>query len=193
MVEYFDIGYISNTHALKGEVKVRPYTDDSKRFGKLKKVLVDFNGNLVSYDIEQVRYQQDMVLLKLKTIDSIEQAEKLKNHYIKIPRSEAKSLEDGEYFIADLIGCKVYENELIGVLDDIFTAGAGDVYVIKRKGKKDLLLPALSSVIKNVDIEGRRIDVEIPRGLDDEVWCTYTFSWNVCSSRAKHNWKSWEE
>ena len=118
MVEYFDIGYISNTHALKGEVKVRPYTDDSKRFGKLKKVLVDFNGNLVSYDIEQVRYQQDMVLLKLKTIDSIEQAEKLKNHYIKIPRSEAKSLEDGEYFIADLIGCEVYENELIGVLDD---------------------------------------------------------------------------
>ena len=68
MVEYFDIGYISNTHALKGEVKVRPYTDDSKRFGKLKKVLVDFNGNLVSYDIEQVRYQQDMVLLNLKTI-----------------------------------------------------------------------------------------------------------------------------
>ena len=127
MVEYFDIGYISNTHALKGEVKVKPYTDDSKRFGKLKKVLVDFNGNLVSYDIEQVRYQQDMVLLKLKTIDSIEQAEKLKNHYIKIPRSEAKSLEDGEYFIADLIGCEVY---------DIFTAGAGDVYVIKRKGKK---------------------------------------------------------
>ena len=169
MVEYFDIGYISNTHALKGEVKVKPYTDDSKRFGKLKKVLVDFNGNLVSYDIEQVRYQQDMVLLKLKTIDSIEQAEKLKNHYIKIPRSEAKSLEDGEYFIADLIGCEVHENELLGVLDDIFTAGAGDVYVIKRKGKKDLLLPALSSVIKNVDIEGRRIDVEIPRGLDDEV------------------------
>ena len=136
MVEYFDIGYISNTHALKGEVKVKPYTDDSKRFRKLKKVLVDFNGNLVSYDIEQVRYQQDMVLLKLKTIDSIEQAEKLKNHYIKIPRSEAKSLEDGEYFIADLIGCEVYENELIGVLDDIFTAGAGDVYVIKEKAKK---------------------------------------------------------
>ena len=169
MVEYFDIGYISNTHALKGEVKVKPYTDDSKRFRKLKKVLVDFNGNLVSYDIEQVRYQQDMVLLKLKTIDSIEQAEKLKNHYIKIPRSEAKSLEDGEYFIADLIGCEVYENELIGVLDDIFTAGAGDVYVIKIRCKKELLLPALSSVIKNVDIVGRSIDVEIPRGLDDEV------------------------
>ncbi len=103
MVEYFDIGYISNTHALKGEIKVRPYTEDSKRFESLKTILIDFNGKLVSYDIEQVRYQKDIVLLKLKTIDSIEDAEKLKNHYIKIPRTEAKELEDGEYFIADLI------------------------------------------------------------------------------------------
>ena len=169
MVEYFDIGYISNTHALKGELKVRPYTDDVKRFESLKKILVDFKGELISYDIESVRYQKDIVLLKLKTVDSIEEAEKLKNHYIKIPRSEAKDLEEGEYFIADLIGCEVYQEELLGVLDDVFTAGAGDVYVIKRKGKKDLLLPALKSVVKNVDIVGRRIDVEIPRGLEDEV------------------------
>ena len=169
MVEYFDIGYISNTHALKGELKVRPYTDDVKRFEKLDKILIDFNGELISYDIEQVRYQKDIVLLKLKTIDSIEDAEKIKNHYIKIPRSAAKELEEGEYFIADLIGCEVYEGELIGILDDVFTAGAGDVYVIKRKGKKDLLLPALNSVIKNVDIVSKRIDVEVPRGLDDEV------------------------
>lgn len=182
MVEYFDIGYISNTHALKGELKVRPYTDDVKRFEKLKKILVDFKGELVSYDIQSVRYQKDIVLLKLKNVDSIEQAEKLKNHYIKIPRSDAKSLEEGEYFIADLIGCEVYTTELIGVLDDIFTAGAGDVYVVKRNGKKDLLLPALSSVIKKVDIASRRIDVEIPRGLEDEVWCAYSFSRDVCSS-----------
>ena len=169
MVEYFDIGYISNTHALRGEIKVRPYTEDAKRFESLKKVLVDFDGKLVPYEIEQVRYQKDIVLLKLKSIDSIEEAEKLKNHYIKIPRTEAKTLEDGEYFIADLIGCEVYENELIGVLDDVFTAGASDVYVIKRKGKKDLLLPALNSVIRNIDVANKRIDVEVPRGLDDEI------------------------
>lgn len=169
MVEYFEIGFISNTHALKGEIKVRPYTENPKRFEELKQILIDFDGNLVPYDIETVRYQKDVVLLKLKTIDSIEQAEKLKNHYIKIPRKEAKELEEGEYFIADLIGCEVYEKELIGILDDIFTAGAGDVYVIKRKGKKDLLLPGLDSVIKNVNLVSRRIDVEIPRGLEDEI------------------------
>lgn len=169
MVDYFEIGIISNTHALKGEIKVRPYTSSPKRFEELKQVLIDFNGNLIPYDIEKVRYQGDVVLLKLKTIDSIEEAEKLKNHYIKIPRNQAKELEEGEYFIADLIGCEVYENELIGILDDVFTAGASDVYVIKRKGKKDLLLPALESIIKNVDIVSKRIDVEIPRGLDDEI------------------------
>lgn len=170
MVDYFEIGFIANTHALRGELKVKPYTNTSKRFEEIKQILVDFNGELVPYDIENVRYQKDMVLLKLKTIDSIEQAEKLKNHYIKIPRSTAKELEEGEYFIADLIGSEVYENnELIGILDDIFTAGAGDVYVIKRKGKKDLLLPGLSSVIRNIDLDNKKIDVEIPGGLRDEV------------------------
>ena len=164
MVEYFEIGFISNTHALKGELKVKPYTENPKRFEELKQILVDFNGNLVSYDIEKVRYQGEMVLLKLKTIDSIEEAEKLKNHSIKIPRKAAKELEEDEYFIADLIGCEVY-----GILDDIFSAGAGDVYVIKRHGKKDLLLPALRSVILKIDIDNRRIDVEIPRGLEDDI------------------------
>lgn len=169
MVEYFEIGLITNTHALKGEVKVKPYTDNPKKFNELKQILIDFNGNLISYDIESVRYQNEIILLKLKTIDSIEEAEKLKNHYIKIPRSSAKELEEGEYFIADLIGCVVYAEDFIGILDDIFTAGAGDVYVIKRKGKKDLLLPGLKSVIKNIDLTNKRIDVEIPRGLDDEI------------------------
>ena len=86
-------------------------------------------------------------------------------------------LEEDEFFIADLIGCEVYQDELLGVVEDVFTAGASDVYVIKRKNKKDLLLPALADVIKkvlnniikNIDIVSKRIDVEIPRGLEDEV------------------------
>jgi hypothetical protein len=80
----------------------------------------------------------------------------------------AKELEEDEYFIADLIGCEVYQDELIGVVEDIFTAGASDVYVIKRKNKKDLLLPALADVIKKVDVENKKIYVEVPRGLEDD-------------------------
>ena len=168
MVEYFEIGHISNTHGLKGEVKVRPYTAKMKDYEKLKNILIDFNGNLKEYTIESVRYQKDVVLLKLKGIDIIEDAEKIKGKSIKIPREFAKELEEDEYFIADLIGCEVYQDELLGVVEDIFTAGASDVYVIKRKNKKDLLLPALADVIKKVDVENKKIFVEVPRGLEDD-------------------------
>ena len=170
MVEYFEIGHISNTHGLKGEMKVRPFTEDKKRYEELKKILINIKDEYKEYEIESVRYQKDIVLLKLKGVDDIDAAERLKNHYISIAREDAKNLQNNEYFIADLIGSEVFENEeLIGILDDVFTAGASDVYVIKRKGKKDLLLPALKSIIKNVDVENKRIDVEIPRGLEDEV------------------------
>lgn len=180
MVEYFEIGHISNTHGLKGEMKVRPFTESQKRYEELKKVLINIKDELKEYEIESVRYQKDVVLLKLKGVDDIDAAEKLKNHYISIPREDAKNLSDDEYFIADLIGSEVFENEdLIGTLDDVFTAGASDVYVVKRKGKKDLLLPALKSIIKKVDVKNKRIDVEIPRGLDDEIWFTYIISRNV--------------
>ena len=165
MVEYFEIGQITNTHGLKGELKVRTFTQSKKRFEELKSILVDFNGELIKYDIEKVRYQNEIVLLKLKGVDDIDEALKLKSNYIKIPRTDAKDTDEDEFFIADLIGCEVYENDLIGIVTDIFTAGASDVYVIKRKDQKDLLIPAIESVIKKIDVENKRIDVEIPRGL----------------------------
>lgn len=171
MVEYFEIGQVSNTHGLKGELKVRPYTENAKRFEKIKKVLIKKKENdFEEYEVQSVRYQKDVVLLKLKGIDDIDAAERLKSQSLIIPREAAKKLEEDEFFIADLIGCSVYEKEeKIGELVDIFTAGAADVYVIKREGKNDLLLPALKSIVKKIDVENQKIDVEIPRGLDDEV------------------------
>ena len=170
MVEYFEIGQISNTHGLKGEMKVRPFTEKNEDYAKLENILVDFNGTLKEYTVESVRYQKDVVLMKLKGVDDIEEAEKLKGHYIKIPRDSAKKINEDEYFIADLLGCEVYQDEtLLGVLDDVFTAGGSDVYVVKRKSKQDLLLPAISSVIKKVDVVNQEVFVEVPRGLEDEV------------------------
>lgn len=170
MVEYFEIGQISNTHGLKGEMKVRPFTEKNEDYAKLENILVDFNGTLKEYTVESVRYQKDVVLMKLKGVDDIEEAEKLKGHYIKIPRDSAKKINEDEYFIADLLGCEVYQDEtLLGVLDDVFTAGGSEVYVVKRKGKQDLLLPAISSVIKKVDVVNQKVFVEVPRGLEDEV------------------------
>ena len=96
MVEYFEIGQISNTHGLKGEMKVRPFTEKNEDCAKLKTILVDFNGTLKEYTVESVRYQKDVVLMKLKEINDIEDAEKLKGHYIKIPRDSAKKINEDE-------------------------------------------------------------------------------------------------
>ena len=167
MVEHFEIGLVSNTHGLKGEIKVRPYTESMKRFEELSKIYIESNNVKTEYEIEKVRYQKDVILLKLKGIDIIEDAEKLKNHIISIPREEGKTLSENEFFIADLIGCEVYESELIGTVVDVFSTGGSDVYVIKREKQNDLLLPAIASVIKNIDVKAKRIDVEIPRGLLD--------------------------
>jgi 16S rRNA processing protein RimM len=169
MIEFFEIGQITNTHGLKGELKVRSFSGDKERFEKLIKILIDVKNTFKEYEIESVRYQKDFILLKLKGIDDIDSAEKLKNCYIKMPRDKAENLSDDEFYIVDLIGSEVYDRKFIGILDDIFSAGGSDVYVIKREMKKDLLLPAIESVIKKIDIKGRKIFVEIPRGIDDEV------------------------
>jgi len=166
MVDYFEIGLINNTHALKGELKVRNYSNSQKRFEELKSILIKNGDEYVSYDIEKVRYQNDVVLLKLQGVDTIEQAETLKGKSIYIERKDAPKLNDDEYYVADLIGSKVYEGDtLLGELSDIFTAGAADVYVIKNKGKEDLLLPALKSVILETDVENKIIKVAVPEGL----------------------------
>ena len=99
MVEYFEIGLVSNTHGLKGEIKVRPYTESMKRFEELSKIYIESNNVKTEYEIEKVRYQKDVILLKLKGIDIIEDAEKLKNHIISIPREEGKTLSENEFFI----------------------------------------------------------------------------------------------
>ena len=167
MLEYLEIGQIVNTSGLKGVVKVNPFTDDITRFEKLKTVLLDKNGTLVEYEIEQVRYHKNMVMLKLKGIDDINQAEMLRNLYIKINRKDAVKLPKDSYFIVDLLGLEVYtvEGELLGTVNDIFPTGSNDVYVVKDEFGKQILIPALKTVIKDIDLESKKIIVELPEGL----------------------------
>ncbi len=166
MVDYFEIGHIDNTHALKGELKVKNYSNDRKRYEELKNILIDVHGKYEEYEIESVRYQKDIVLLKLKNVDTIEEAEKLKGLSIYIKREDAKKLDEDEHYIADLIGSEVYEEDtFLGTLSDIFSAGAADVYVVKQKGKDDLLLPSLKSVILEINVEKKIIKVKVPEGL----------------------------
>ncbi len=124
-------------------------------------------GELLEFEIEYVKYQKKRVLLKLKGIDSIEDAEKYKQDYLKIHRKDAKSLPEDTYFIADLIGLDVFtnSNEFLGKVDDIFPTGSNDVYVVKDSLGKQILLPAIKDVINNIDIKNKRIIVTLIDGL----------------------------
>ena len=138
MQEYFEVGQIVNTFGIKGFLKVKPFTDEITRFEELKNVYIVNKNKMQKVEIEDVNYQKGMVLLKLKGIDNLTEAEKYKGLYLKIDRKNAKKLEEGTYFIADLLGLEVYTDEglLLGKVDDIFNAGANDVYVVKDELRK---------------------------------------------------------
>ena len=167
MQEYLEVGQIVNTNGLKGLLKINPFTNDITRFERLKTILVEHKKELLEFEIESVRYQKKQVLLKLKGIDTIEEAEKYREDYLKIKRNKEEKLPEDTYYIVDLIGLDIYtENgELLGKLDDIFSTGSNYVYVVKNSEGKQILLPAISDVIKNIDLEQKKIVVNLIEGL----------------------------
>lgn len=138
MQEYFEVGQIVNTFGVKGLLKVKHFTDDIERFEELKTVYICKKNEMKKVEIEEVKYHKNMVLLKVKGIDDMNEAEKYKGLFLKIDRKDAKKLPKDTYFIADLIGLEVYtdEGELLGKVDDIFNSGANDVYVVKDDMRK---------------------------------------------------------
>lgn len=167
MQEYFEVGQIVNTNGLKGLLKINPFTDDITRFERLKTIFIEHKEELLEFEIESVRYQKKQVLLKLKGIDTIEEAEKYREDYLKINRNKEEKLPEDTYYIVDLIGLDIYtaDGELLGKLDDVFSTGSNDVYVVKNGEGKQILLPAISDVIKNIDLEQKKIVVNLIEGL----------------------------
>lgn len=172
MEKYLQIGKIANTHGVKGEIKVLPLTDDPSRYETLDWVYIDKNGKLEKNTIEGVKYFKNFVILKLKGLDNPEDAEKLKNMFLVIDRENAVKLPEGSYFVCDLIDCEVFDEQgvRLGVVSNIIETGSNDVYVVKCEGKKDILVPALRSVVLEISIKDRFIKVKLPEGLvDDEI------------------------
>ena len=167
MNKYLELGQIVNTFGIKGQVKVKPFTDDIRRFDELKEVYIEKKNELKLFQIEKVNYSKNMVILKLKGIETPEEAEKLRSSYLKINRKDAKKLPEGTYYIADLIGLDVYtdENKLLGKVDYIYNAGSSDIYVVKDEQGKEILLPAIKDVLQQVDLENGKIIVHIIEGL----------------------------
>lgn len=167
MTKYLEIGQIVNTFGIKGMVKVKPFTDDITRFDRLKKVYIEKKAVKKEYEIEEVKYHKDMVLIKFKGIENPEQANLLRDMYLLVDREEEQPLEEGTYYIVDMIGIDVYteEGELLGKLEDIFNTGSNDIYVVKDELGKQILLPAISDVIKQIDMENRKMIVHLISGL----------------------------
>jgi len=169
MLEYLIVGQLINTHGVKGELKAIPLTDDPNRFKKLKWVYIDKNGKLDKYDIIGVKFFKQFVILKFRNVDTMDEAEKLKGLYMKVDRANAVKLPKDSFFITDIVGLSVFdENEsLLGKLVDVIQTGSNGVYVVRDTDGKEILIPALKSVVKEVSIENGRISVILPKGLLD--------------------------
>lgn len=161
-----EVGRIVNTHGLRGEVKVVPWTDYAETFEDIKTLYLDDGRTLT---IRNIKYQKANIILKFAEIDHIDEAEKLKNRIVSAQREALGELPEGVHYIADIIGLKVVDEEgnHIGEITDVFPTGANDVYEVKREGEKPLLLPVIDSVIRNIDIDAGKVTVHIIDGLLD--------------------------
>ena len=167
MTKYLEIGQIVNTFGIKGMVKIKPFTDDINRFDRLKKIYISNKNEKKEYQIQEVKYHKNMVLMKLEGVDTPEQADLLRQSYLLVDRADEEPLEEGVYYIVDLLGLEVYtdDNKLLGKVEDIFNTGSTDIYVVKDEMGKQILLPGIPEVLKNVDLEKGRITVHLIPGL----------------------------
>ncbi len=168
MEQLRQVGILSSTHGVHGEMKVFPTTDDPKRYKKLKKVLLDNGTGKQELKIESVKFFKQFVIVKFEGYDNINDIEKYKGRSIYVKREDAVSLQKDEYFIADLIGMRVNDEneEELGEITDVLETGANDVYVIRLKDGGELLLPAIKQCILSVDIENAVMKVHVLEGLN---------------------------
>lgn len=167
MEDLFQVGIITSTHGIKGEVKVFPTTDDVNRFKKLKHVVLDTNKEKIELEIERVKFFKQFAILKFKGIDDINDVEKYKKKSLYVTRENAVKLKKDEYFIADLIGIKVINEDesYFGELKDVITTGANDVYEIEMENGDEALIPAIKECILSVDMEERVMKIHLLKGL----------------------------
>ena len=169
MDDLLRVGVITTTHGIRGEVKVFPTTATPDRFESIDKVFLVTKREELELEIERVRYFKNLVILKFKGIDNINDIEKYKGAELYVDREHGDTLSEGEYYITDIIGLKVIDESenLLGEVADVMETGANDVYVVRREGQKDLLIPAIKDCILSIDIESEKMIVRLLDGLSD--------------------------
>lgn len=169
MEDLLQVGIITSTHGVRGEVKVYPTTDDPRRFRRLKEVVLDTGREKINLEIEGVKFFKQFVILKFKGLDNINDIEKYRQKSLYVTRKNAVRLQRDEYFIADLIGLKVQDEDgtELGTVKDVIETGANDVYEAEMADGRSLLLPAIKQCILNVDVENGMMQVHVLEGLLD--------------------------
>ena len=174
MIEYFQIGVIASTHGLKGEVNVFPTTQDADRFLDLKKVILDTGREgKRELTVEKVRFNKKFVIVKFKEFNDINEVERFRQRPLIVKREDAIALEEGEYYLADLEGMKIVDEDgkELGILKQVIQTGANDVYEMKRtdvEGDADtVMIPGIKECVKNIDIENMIMTIHVMDGLFD--------------------------
>ena len=164
------VGAITTTHGLQGEVKVFPMTDDVKRFEELKHVILDTGKEQLKLKITRVKYFKNLVILKFQGYNHINEVEFWKGKPLYITRDQAVKCQEDEYLIADLVGLSVIsdEEEVLGVLTEVISTGANDVYVVEMSHGEELLIPAIKDCILKVDLQEKKMSVHLLPGLRDK-------------------------
>lgn len=166
MEKMLRVGVVTATHGLKGEVKVFPTTEDPSRYDVLKEVFVRGRAGEERLEVEAVRYFKQFVIVKFKGIDRIEDVQRFLKKDLMIPRDQAIPLAEGEYFISDLVGLDVVDDQgnRVGELTDVLATGANDVYVV-QDGDEEILIPVIPDCILKVDLERGMVLVHMLEGL----------------------------
>jgi 16S rRNA processing protein RimM len=171
LAEQLQIGRILGPHGIRGELSVQLLTDDPTRFDRMKSCLLEGAGGAPAAPcrIVGVRHQQANVLLRIEGIEDRDAAEKLKGRHFLVERKDAVKLPADSYFVCDIIGCRVesLDGEDLGTIEEVLVTGSNDVYLVKKAETKDLLIPALKTVVRAVDITARLVKVVLPDGLRD--------------------------
>ncbi len=168
MEDIFRIGVITSTHGLKGEVKVYPTTDDTNRFKTLKKCILRTPKGDIEVEKNSCKFFKNMVILSFKEFKDINEVEKYKNCELYVTREDAVPLSEDEYYIADVIGMEVFEEDKkLGVLSDVMQTGANDVFVVDLGDKKELLIPVIKDCVLDIDYVNQKIMVKLMKGMLD--------------------------
>ena len=166
MEQFLQVGVISSTHGIRGEVKVFPTTDDPMRFKKLKKVFLDTGRERLELEVQSVRFFKQFAIVKFKGIDNINDIEKYKGKGIFVPREDAVPLDEDEYYIADLIGMEVFtEDGHFGVVKDVMETGANEVYIVESDEHGEVLIPAIRQCVLDVNVEEKKMKIRLMDGL----------------------------